>query len=51
MPIAVGTVDKTNQQTSGHRLLCAKMTDAWANQLITSPCARDENVLLAKEAW
>ena len=44
-PIAVRTVDTTNKHTNGHRLLCAKMADAWANQLITSPCARDENAL------
>ena len=29
----------------GHHLLCAKMVDAWANELTISPCARDENAL------
>ena len=37
---------QTNKHTNGHRPLCAKMADAWANQLITSHCARDENALL-----
>ena len=31
--------------TCSHRMLCTKMTDAWVNQLITSPSARDENAL------
>ena len=43
--IAEETVDTTNKHTNGHRLLCAKMADAWTNQLIMSPCARDENAL------
>ena len=44
-PIAVRTVGKTNKHTNARHLLCAKMADAWATQLITSLCARDENSL------
>ena len=44
-PINVITAGTANKHRNGHRLLCVKMADAWANQLITSPCARDENTL------
>ena len=47
-PVIVRTLGTTNKHTIGHPLLCAKMVNAWANELITSPCARGENALLAK---
>ena len=45
--IEVKRVRAINDNTYSHRLLCTKMADAWANQITTSPHARDENVLYA----
>ena len=44
--ITVRKVGTTNNHTSNHGLLCTKMVDAWADQLKTSPRARDGNALL-----